>query len=214
MRCADVTRELAVPSGRIDPAAIESHVANCLACAVEAKRAERFDRIWAATQPAEPSPGMWERVWSRVSQAAEAPATIPIASRRPARWSKWVAIAAVAQAAAVFGVAMIVFQQTRGATGTGTSRAVAVAQAFEFELEAGQTLFLELDERGDRVLCKPRFENTAELVALDEYDTSSGELMAGDLSDRISPTMWDIVLFNELESIAPTSKSLLARNGD
>jgi hypothetical protein len=188
MRCVDVARELAVPTGAIQPAEIGAHLAACPTCASHAEQVHRLDRIWSATRPADPPAEVWDQLWARVMRAADGadhPATIPL--NAAGRGRRWWAVAAVAQAAAVLiAVGIFLFGPVR----QGASRTpIVVAQTFEFELEPGQTLFLELDEHGDRVVCKPRFEDTAELVAFD--DTDPGEPLS---------LAWDMVVLNNMES--------------
>ena len=55
MRCDDLIRELASPTGTLPPAAMAGHLASCPACAEWSSRAARLDRIWEATRPPEPS---------------------------------------------------------------------------------------------------------------------------------------------------------------
>jgi hypothetical protein len=49
--------------------------------------------------------------------------------------------------------------------------AVAPAPFLEFELDEGQTLFLEVGERGDHVVCRPKLIDTASLMVVDLEDS-------------------------------------------
>ncbi len=71
MRCEEVERELAAPTPGCDRAAMADHLAVCPSCAAWAQDAERLDRLWEATRPAEPSPEAWDAVWSGISAALD-----------------------------------------------------------------------------------------------------------------------------------------------
>lgn len=178
MNCREVARTLAVPSDGADPAELQRHLAVCGRCAAEVEAARRLDAAWAATRPAEPSPAVWDRTWAGVAAALEAPATIalrgPAAAGSGRRWlGSAVAVALIAQAAAVMlGIGLWL---SRGGGQGKAAPADAIAQAqvegrgqvVEFEVEPGSTLFLELDETGGRVVCRPRTVSTEELVTFD-----------------------------------------------
>ena len=111
MRCTEVIRELAAPTGTLSPEGLAAHLSGCPKCASENGRQARLEQLWAATRPAEPPAAVWESVWAKVSEAAEAaPAPVlrfPAAGRsRP--WKR-VAIVALgfAQAAAVLAAAFL-----------------------------------------------------------------------------------------------------------
>jgi hypothetical protein len=71
MQCDKVIRELAVPTDDRDPASLAEHLAQCPSCATWADRATRFERLWEATRPAEPTGEMWDTVWTQVSRAVD-----------------------------------------------------------------------------------------------------------------------------------------------
>ena len=71
MHCDEVIRELAVPTDDRDSAALAEHLANCPSCAVWAKRDAQFDRLWDATRPMEPSPQVWDTVWSHIASSLD-----------------------------------------------------------------------------------------------------------------------------------------------
>ncbi len=87
MRCEDVTRELAAPTGNPAPADLAGHLDSCPGCAEWARSSARFDRIWESTRPAQPPAEALDALWARAAAAldARAPATIPFegSSRRP-----------------------------------------------------------------------------------------------------------------------------------
>jgi hypothetical protein len=174
MRCAEVTRELGVPTAGGDPAALARHLASCDRCATRAEAVRRFDTLWNATRPVEPSAAAWERLWANVTLTPrEAPDTVPFpapGSRR--RWlAPVVSLALVAQAAALLIAVGMLLRRNEIRANSPAPIVAQVAQVpgqvIEFELEADQTLFLELDESGDRVVCRPKFVPTYELVAFD-----------------------------------------------
>ena len=49
MRCEDLTRELASPTGDLSSAQIAEHLAGCPSCAEWSRQAARFDRIFSPT---------------------------------------------------------------------------------------------------------------------------------------------------------------------
>jgi hypothetical protein len=136
-----------------------------------------LDRIWEATRPAEPSAAAWERVWGHVTAGLrQSPATIPMprtsrGTRGP--WA-WIALASVAQAAAVL-VAGGIYLQTQGTDSQSVAPEVAVATppplpVLEFELKEGQTLIVEVGERADRLVIEPTLVDTASLMVADLED--------------------------------------------
>jgi hypothetical protein len=82
MRCEDVIRELAAPTGAPDPAAMAQHLAGCSECSGWARRAALLHALWEATRPPEPSPEVWDSVWANISRQLEDPAAV--AARTPA----------------------------------------------------------------------------------------------------------------------------------
>jgi hypothetical protein len=78
MRCDEVIRELAVPTDVCDSAALAEHLANCSTCAGWAKRDAQFDRLWSATRPIEPSPQVWDTMWTCINSSLDsaAPAAV------------------------------------------------------------------------------------------------------------------------------------------
>src|SRR5262245_23671864 len=69
MRCDEVIRELAAPTGGQRSTALSEHLASCPGCALWARRAEQLDELWEATHPAEPSPEAWGSVWASISRS-------------------------------------------------------------------------------------------------------------------------------------------------
>ena len=112
MRCEDLTRALASPTGAADPAEVAGHLAACPACAEWSVRAARFDRIWEATRPPEPSMDALDPLWARASAELDAlGAPAPLKLRRPARRRWAMAAFVVAQAAAILLAAVVLLRR-------------------------------------------------------------------------------------------------------
>jgi hypothetical protein len=112
MRCEDVSRELAAPTGLPTPAEMADHLASCPGCAERSRRSARLDRIWEATRPPEPSIEALDALWARASTALDAPrsAVIPF-QKAPARRGRWAVVAFLAaQAATVLVAASFLFR--------------------------------------------------------------------------------------------------------
>jgi anti-sigma factor RsiW len=115
MRCEDLTRELASPTGALSPAEVAGHLAACPACAEWSRRARRFDQIWEATRPPGPLMDAMDALWARASReldALEAPVTLKLATPGRARRRRLaVAAFAFAQAAAILLAALVLFHR-------------------------------------------------------------------------------------------------------
>lgn len=117
MRCEDLTRELATPTGALSSAEMSEHLAACPACSEWSRSADRLDRIWAATRPVEPSMEALDALWARASVEldgieAKAPSTLKFV--RPARSRRrWAVVALVAQAAAILVAALVLLDRDR-----------------------------------------------------------------------------------------------------
>ncbi len=117
MRCEDVTRELASPTGAVPQADLAGHLAACRACAEWSRRAAQLDRTWEATRPPDPSPERLDALWFAASaaldRAASAPAPRTLAlparplNRNRRRWALGAAIVGLAQAAAILAAAWL-----------------------------------------------------------------------------------------------------------
>jgi len=85
MRCNEVVREMAVPTGSLEPAAIDEHLARCPACAAWAERAKGLDRLWKATRPSEPTADAWDSLWAGLNTSLDA--SMPKQVESPALFS-------------------------------------------------------------------------------------------------------------------------------
>jgi len=112
MRCEEVTRELAAPTGLADPAALAGHVASCPGCAEWSRRSARLDRIWDAM----------EALWLGASAALDASKTLRLldadrararSRTRGRRWVLAVVGLGVAQAAALLLVTLSAIRRDR-----------------------------------------------------------------------------------------------------
>jgi hypothetical protein len=188
LTCEVVERELAVPSGAVASESLAEHVAACARCAQQAEAGRRLDAAWLATRPEVPDHNAWAALWSQMDDAMPARAAArrwDAATPRPSArdggrrpWAAVWAVAAVAQVAAA-GIAYLALTRPAAVAPADPTPTVAmlapapvaapadsVAQV-EYELDAGQTLFLVLDERADHVVVHPRAIATADLVAFD-----------------------------------------------
>jgi hypothetical protein len=73
MLCDDVIRKLTESDGWRDEAALAEHLAGCSACAEWLDRAQRLEKLWDTTRPAEPLPQTWDVVWSSVNAHLDQP---------------------------------------------------------------------------------------------------------------------------------------------
>jgi hypothetical protein len=109
MRCEDLTRELASPTGALSSAQMAEHLAACPACAKWSRRASHVDQIWEATRPAEPSMDALDSLWVRASlelDGLKAPATLKF--ERPNR--RRVMVSFLAMAAAILVASLVLLQ--------------------------------------------------------------------------------------------------------
>jgi len=113
MRCDDLTRELASPTGALSSSQMLDHLAACPSCAEFSRRAEQLDRIWEATRPVEPSMDALDALWARATVELDripAPATLAFVPKaRPRRWGMVAFVAA--QAAAILIGALVLLDR-------------------------------------------------------------------------------------------------------
>ncbi len=83
MRCDEVMRELNQPGDVRDDRALAHHLAECQACAQWSEHAARFNRLWDATRPADPSTESWDRLWSSVAVRLDHSGTVTTSHSRP-----------------------------------------------------------------------------------------------------------------------------------
>lgn len=113
MRCEDLTRELASPTGALTEAEMAGHLAGCASCADWSRRANHFDRIWEATRAMEPSADVMDALWARASAKLDTPGTLRLVpADRPRRLRRLAVFAFVAaQAAAVLVAALVLMRR-------------------------------------------------------------------------------------------------------
>ena len=162
MRCEDLIRELATPSGAGRSPEIAQHLATCPGCADWAERAGRFDRIWAATRATEPSEAAIDALWARASAELEladrAPATLRfVALDRRRRRFKTAFLAA--QVAAILLAALFLFRRAEVRppveVAIGTTAEVGPG-LLELDVEDGEFSVVRLD-----TVNRPRVEKLA-----------------------------------------------------
>jgi hypothetical protein len=144
MRCEDVSRELAAPTGLPNPDEMADHLASCPACAERSRRSARLDRIWEATRPPEPSIQALDTLWARASAELDAPksAVIPF-KPAPARRRRWAVVAFfAAQAATVLVAGSFLFRDDVRVTAAPPTRVIA---------NVDQTVIVRIDDDGHRV---------------------------------------------------------------
>jgi hypothetical protein len=178
----------------MNAAELARHVASCPQCTRQAEAAQRFERIWEASRPAEPGPDAWKRIWAEVTRA-NGPIVLAMPPQRQRR--RWLipvlGLTIMAQAAAVLVAVGLLF--TRSGFGTGPNRVVSghtpvhTQAVVEFNLDTGQTLILKL-EGGDRIVCSPQFIATDDLMPFDP----EGAL--------IDSSPFDVVVLNNFEGMA------------
>lgn len=169
MRCEDVTRELAAPTGSISQLAISSHLADCVECAQWAERDAKLDRIWDLTRPEALSPETWDSVWANAVAALD---HAPAMSERPdvlpfRRRTVWlVAIAQVAAAAIA-----IVCLSPPGPRIEKPGTAVAVVPTIE--VDQGVVPVIQFDSHGNKLGMIELA--SASLEFINELEGSAGE---------------------------------------
>jgi hypothetical protein len=182
MRCRDVTRELAAPTGNFDSAELNRHLASCSKCAEWARDARRFDRIWELTR-ADGSTGGFDRVWARVCHQLDSRGSLASTSPRSLRaWMRTGVVAgAVASAAAVFVAMLTLFYRgpqvdvAQRENDRSTGRVVTIAPPKErstdtlanapkrIEVEAGQLLFVRMEDRNIKYYLAENTSNTSSI---------------------------------------------------
>ncbi len=83
MRCDEIMRELSQPGDDRDDRALAQHLVECRACARWAEHAARFNRLWDATRPVDPSTESWDRLWSSVAARLDHSGTVSMSPSRP-----------------------------------------------------------------------------------------------------------------------------------
>jgi hypothetical protein len=149
MRCEDLTRELASPTGGASPADIAGHLAACPSCAEWSRRAARFDQIWEATRPPEPSSGAMDALWARASAALDevpSPATLRLEGPARRRWGWAKPAFAVAQAAAVLVAALFLLRQAQDAPVASPKLPIKAPVAVNVTVDLDQYAIVRLDK--------------------------------------------------------------------
>ena len=166
MRCPEVMQELSAPGAPIDAAALAEHLASCPTCTQWAADVAQFDRLWADSRPMEPDAARFERVWTRVTRAAEqaghraeGPSTLPMilpeqvrsTAQAPgvSRWQRMERGILVSGLAAAAVLLIVLVRPMFLGRPAGPEIASPVSRPTpllvrSFDSEPGQTLFIEV----------------------------------------------------------------------
>lgn len=151
MRCDQVTRELATPTGLPAPDDLAAHLAACPSCASWASRAARLDRAWEETRPDDLPAEALDALWARAAIALDAaPATIPMPRRSGRGWAR-VAIG-LASAAAVLGPILLATRPPAVAPEPVTPQtSVATRTLPRVEIGVDETVVIRIGDDGPSV---------------------------------------------------------------
>jgi len=173
MQCDVVMRELNLPGDDRHDQALAQHLAECQACARWAEHAARFNRLWDATRPEDPSTESWDRLWSSVAARVDHSGPVAAPRSRPAHpfatvghaapehsapvTRSWRGLAAIglvglAQAAALFFAVNLfwnttgkIVQPPRFPEGADVVQRTAPSLDSEVDVEWGQVLLIRSD---------------------------------------------------------------------
>jgi hypothetical protein len=211
MRCDEVMRELNLPSDDRDDPALALHLAECKACARWAEHAARFNRLWDATRPGDPSSELWDRLWSAVTARLDHSVPITSPHSRPQNpfatvgdaaalhsspgtrsWRGLAAIALVglAQAAALF-FAVNLFWNTTGKNvqPPGFSKSADLVQQTAPSLDSVVDV-----EWGQVILIRSERPEQVDITDLALLESSNGEDPWYDFFNRIESASTDVAM--------------------
>jgi hypothetical protein len=153
MRCVDVIRELAAPTDTRNTVNLADHLSRCSSCANWARQATQLDLIWNTTRPAEPSPDVWDNLWSQVAHSLES-STLQedAAPSRPASWNCSTGTSVLEPEAKPTGYSLSPSFHSRFRSSIGV---VNVARAAAVLLVAGLTLWLFIPSKQDVAKLNP-----------------------------------------------------------
>jgi len=186
MQCDEVMRELNLPGDDRHDQALAQHLAECQACARWAEHAARFNRLWDATRPADPSTESWDRLWSSVAARVDHSGPVAAPRSRPAHpfatvgdaapehsapvTRSWRGLAAIglvglAQAAALF-FAVNLFWNTTGKNVRPDDVAQQTAPSLDSVVDV---------EWGQVILIRSEGSKTVDITDLASLGSSNGE---------------------------------------
>ena len=155
MRCHEVVRELAVPTGNLDASGLAEHLERCPRCASWAEGVARFDRLWDATRPPPPAPETWETTWAGVSGALDRAPVLEFASGGPGDSRPWRRPALVA-----FGLAQAAALLIVVGLGPRPGEPRASAEVVKVDIPEGQDVLLRSDHQGIEMVEVPPDEDS------------------------------------------------------
>lgn len=237
MRCVDVIRELAAPTDTRNAVGLADHLSRCSSCANFARQAEQLDRVWDLTRPSEPSPEVWDNLWSQVAHSLDNPTAQEVASPAPSvSWdhstdSSMLVLEGKPIRHSAASASRFRFWQSIGWAG--------LARAATVLLVAGLSLWLFVPSRQEVATLKPAALNQTPPTAVVTVSLPSVDIEAGHmvviLADPNSPSVVDRTpkaiiagvsreyvdwygdersfdwsqVFNEVESLATTKVAIL-----
>jgi hypothetical protein len=198
VRCADVARELAVPTGDVDGSVLAEHLASCPRCAALSAQAERLHEVWEITRPHQPTGG-FDALWARVRRALDTPQrTLSFSEARPHRRRWMIAAAGLAQAAVLLVAVFVLFPRGGGQAPNEERNAnTTIAQA----APAPVTKPSDLPETP-----LPRIdidEGQFMVIRMNDQRVILVSLSSPEPSNRVAD---DFVMLNDMESMAPVAQ--------
>jgi hypothetical protein len=188
MRCEDLTRELASPTGHLSRAEMAGHLAHCPSCAEWSRRAAHLDRIWEATRPSEPNEATLDALWAGASVAIDArsvpsPLRLEGLTHRRRGWMKPTIM--VAQAAAILIAAVVLFRQATVkpveiADATPVEKTVepvkdVVRPPLNLNVEIGEMAVVTIGDSGHKIEVQNDLSpDSSRLEDLTSFDVSRG----------------------------------------
>ena len=198
MRCDEAMREMTLPGDDRDDPGLAQHLAECQACARWAGHASRFNSLWDATRPADPSNETWDRLWSSVAERLDHPfatagdAAAPHQAPATRSWRGLAAFGLVglAQAAALF-LAVNLFWNTTGKNVQPLGKALNpdVAQQTAPSLDSVVDL-----EWGQVVLIRSQGPEEVDITDLTLLESANGEDPWYEIFNRFESASTDVAM--------------------
>lgn len=153
MRCSEVARELAVPTGEISREDLAAHLRDCGGCSARAEAERSFDGLWAANRPPVPSDRVRDAMWARIEEARSADLEPTVTIRQGFRWRTPVWMSAAAAALIGLGAWMWVQKDpAQGGAELAEGSKPVSAPMVRIDVPVGQTVLYSLDDGEMRVV--------------------------------------------------------------